>query len=110
MRSFRWFYDRRTGAWEEYEDDRPRVDKPTVCTGSTRDWVDIWEIRRQFLAFRRERGWTQKRMSEIIGIDISTIFHIENGRHLAHPSTWHKFLRLKKRHDQARRELPVHWD
>jgi hypothetical protein len=93
-------------------DTRPRLAQPDCYTGSVRDWLDIWAMRRQMLAFRKEQGWTQAKLAEVTGICIWTIRHIENGRHAAYPCTWIKFHELQQRYEQAQRRelLPTRWD
>jgi hypothetical protein len=71
--------------------------------------IDVWEIRRRFIALRKKTRLTQKKLGDIIRLCYQQISEIENAHVIPHARTWARFAALEKKHRQRPVEMPTHW-
>jgi DNA-binding XRE family transcriptional regulator len=70
---------------------------------------DKTEVAARFRALRRKALLTQLRLADLIGVGRQAVSKIENARAKPHPTTWDRFSRLEKKHNQQRAIFPERW-
>ncbi len=48
---------------------------------------------RNLKSYRLRREWTLKQLATVVGVDIATVWHIENGRRKPHDLTVQKIIK-----------------
>ena len=64
-----------------------------VDSKTFRESFDRDGFARKLKEYRLEREWTLRQMANVIGIDIRTIWNLENGKAIPHELTYRKLIK-----------------